>query len=51
MIECRLRRRLPDVSKKMLTQALRVLERHGLLKRKVYAEAPARVDYDMTPLG
>jgi len=44
-------RHLPDVSKKMLTQTLRALERHGLLKRKVYAEVPPRVDYSLTPLG
>src|ERR1700689_4507509 len=46
-----LRRHLPDVSKKMLTQTLRALERDGLLKRKVYAAVPPRVDYDLTPLG
>jgi len=46
-----LRRHLPDVSKKMLTQTLRALERDGLLKRKVYAVVPPRVDYDLTPLG
>src|SRR5208337_515830 len=46
-----LQRHLPDVSKKMLTQTLRALERDGLLKRTVYAEVPPRVEYDLTPLG
>lgn len=46
-----LQRRLPDVSKMMLTQTLRVLEGDGLLKRTVYAEVPPKVEYDLTPLG
>jgi DNA-binding HxlR family transcriptional regulator len=46
-----LRRHLPDVSKKMLTQTLRALEGNGLLNRKVYAEVPPRVDYSLRPLG
>src|ERR1700722_20289405 len=46
-----LRRHLPDVSKKMLTQTLRALEQDGLLKPKGYAEGPPRVDYNLTPLG
>src|SRR5471032_1947308 len=46
-----MQRQLPDVSKKMLTQTLRALERDGLLKRKVYAVVPPRVDYTLTPLG
>src|SRR4051795_1264471 len=46
-----MQRHLPDVSKKMLTQTLRALERDGLLTRTVYAEVPPKVEYDLTPLG
>src|SRR5207253_7450410 len=46
-----MQRHLPGVSKKMLTQTLRALERNGLLNRKVYAEVLPRVDYSLTPLG
>src|ERR1700677_1683032 len=46
-----LRRHLPDVSKKMLTQTLRALETDGLLKRTVYAEVPPKVEYELTRAG
>jgi DNA-binding HxlR family transcriptional regulator len=35
----------------MLTKTLRRLERDGLVKRRVHAEVPPRVDYRLTPLG
>ncbi|MGW3898286.1 winged helix-turn-helix transcriptional regulator [Micromonospora profundi] len=35
----------------MLTQTLRKLEREGLVSRSVTAGVPARVDYQLTPLG
>jgi DNA-binding HxlR family transcriptional regulator len=46
-----MQRHLPDISKKMLTQTLRALEKGGLLRRKVYAEVPPKVEYDLTALG
>lgn len=46
-----LRRLIPDVSQKMLVQALRELEEHGVVHRQVFAEVPPRVVYSATKLG
>ena len=45
-----LHRQLP-VSKKVLTETLRAMERDGLVKRQIFAEVPVRVEYSLTPLG
>ena len=45
-----LHRQLP-VSKKVLTDTLRSLDRDGLVRRRIFAEVPARVEYSLTPLG
>ena len=42
---------IPEVTKRMLTQQLRELERDGLIKRTDYNEKPLRVDYQLTQLG
>lgn len=46
-----LQRSLPGISKKMLTQTLRTMERDGLLSRRVFEVVPPRVEYSLTPLG
>ncbi len=46
-----LRRALPDITQRMLTMRLRELERDGFVKRTVHADAPLRVEYEITPLG
>jgi len=46
-----LRRLIPPVTQKMLTQQLRELERDGIVSRKVHAVVPPRVDYALTPYG
>lgn len=46
-----LRRELPEISHKMLTQHLRELEAHGLITRTVHAVVPPHVDYAITDLG
>jgi DNA-binding HxlR family transcriptional regulator len=46
-----LRRALPGVSEKMLTQHLRQMEDDGLVHRKVYAEVPPKVEYTLTEAG
>ncbi|MEO6013584.1 MAG: helix-turn-helix domain-containing protein [Devosia sp.] len=46
-----LRRSIPDISQKMLTQALRSLQRDGLVDREVFASVPPSVTYRLTPMG
>ena len=46
-----LQRSLPGLSKKMLTQTLREMERDGLVSRQVFDVVPPRVEYSLTPLG
>lgn len=46
-----LRRAVPDISQRMLTQTLRDLQRDGLVSRQVHPTTPPSVEYRLTPLG
>lgn len=46
-----LQRRVMGVTKKMLTQTLRGLERDGLVLRRVYHAVPVQTEYELSPLG
>lgn len=42
---------VPSITQKVLIQQLREMEEHGLVRRKVFAEIPSRVEYSATPLA
>ncbi|MDQ0454865.1 winged helix-turn-helix transcriptional regulator [Rhizobium paknamense] len=46
-----LRRLVPDISQRMLTQTLRDLQRDGYVERQVFPTKPPSVEYRLTPLG
>jgi len=46
-----LRRAVPDISKRMLTQTLRELERDGMITRHVFPTKPPSVEYRLSQLG
>jgi DNA-binding HxlR family transcriptional regulator len=46
-----LQKQIPDISKKMLIQTLRNLERDGLLERTVYPQVPPKTEYRLTDSG
>jgi len=46
-----LKRAIPEITQKMLTQQLRELETDGLVEREIFPVVPPRVDYRLTDLG
>ncbi|MER5903854.1 helix-turn-helix domain-containing protein [Streptomyces mirabilis] len=46
-----LRGEVEGISHKMLTQNLRMLERNGLVERRVHPTVPPRVEYTLTESG
>ncbi|WP_179192737.1 winged helix-turn-helix transcriptional regulator [Acetobacter indonesiensis] len=46
-----IRKRLPNITQRMLTTQLRELERDGFVLRTVYPEVPPKVEYSLTSRG
>lgn len=46
-----LKKSIPSISQKVLTQQLRKMESDNLIIRKVYPEVPPKVEYTLTKTG
>ena len=46
-----LKRLIPNISQKMLTQQLRELEAADIINRKVYNQVPTKVEYSLSDYG
>ena len=46
-----LQRNIPDISQKMLTATLKMLEADALILREAFPEIPPRVEYSLTDKG
>ena len=44
-------RKIPDISSRVLSNTLRILEADGLVNRSVYQDVPPRVEYSLTDTG
>jgi len=46
-----LKKLIPGIIQKMLTQQLRELERDKIINRKIYTQVPPKVEYSLTKYG
>ncbi len=46
-----IRSAIPDISDRMLSDRLRILETEGLVERTVIPDTPVRVEYQLTEMG
>ncbi|REE78691.1 HxlR family transcriptional regulator [Paenibacillus taihuensis] len=46
-----LQKAIPDINKRMLTQQLRELEYHDIVRREVYSQIPPKVEYSISEYG
>ncbi|MBT8306797.1 MAG: helix-turn-helix transcriptional regulator [Maribacter sp.] len=47
----KLKKHIYDISNKVLSERLKMLEGDGYISRKLYAEVPIRVEYSLTDFG
>jgi len=45
------RQLVPDLSDRLLSERMKELEAEGLVARRVFDEAPVRVEYELTEMG
>lgn len=46
-----IKKQIPDMSDRMLTERMKELEHIGVLKRNVYPETPVRIEYELSSMG
>jgi DNA-binding HxlR family transcriptional regulator len=46
-----LQRQIPDATRRVLNIQLNEMEKHGLVSKVVFAQAPPKVEYSLTELG
>lgn len=46
-----LKRKIPNITEKMLIQQLRKFESYNIVSRKVYSQVPPKVEYSLTEHG
>lgn len=51
LIFSEIKKKLPNITQKLLTQQLRGLEEDKLIHRKVYPVVPPKVEYSLTDVG
>ena len=42
---------VPQLSDRLLSERMKELEARGIVERRVYAESPVRVEYELTDMG
>ncbi len=42
---------VPELSDRLLSERMKELEARGMLERRVGGTSPARVEYELTPMG